>query len=199
MKIVLTKYQQFLRQHGRKFPYSQVRKTRRTFYSKWIILRERHGGRCNVTLPSSTIDKATLNHLIISLQAWPLSPGMDEIIDYMERYGRLEDNAWYHNVVNWIAHICSNGIRRCHMGLLYDCVALRVREIVYEHTGSRVTQLTRVLLEQWRQTFFAMYEHGTTDFVTLHEESVAYILNRIRTSIPGTPSTTRSMEEETFM
>ena len=162
MKVSFTDIQPFLQKNGRKFPYNQVSKTCRSFYPKWVVLKERHG-QTNVTLPSSAIDKRTFNHLIITKQAWPLSPFMDQILDHVESWGREEDASQYRNVLGWIAHICIEGIRRDNLGLLYDCVAFRVRDIVQEYTGSRITSLTRLLLNNWREAFFRMYASGLTD------------------------------------
>ena len=131
MKVDLSEFQIFLRRNGNKFPYSQIRKTRSTVYVKWIVLA---AGQSFVNLPSMSLDKPTLNHLIVTQQAWPLPTDMGDIIDYMEWQGRSEDAVWYHNVVDWIAFICREGIKRDHLGLLYDCVvALRVRRLIDEH------------------------------------------------------------------
>ena len=190
MKVSLTTFRAFLQHNGRKFPYNQVRKTRRTFYPKWIVLQERHGR--NVTLPSSTIDKETLNHLIISKQAWPLSPVMDEIVDYMDCWGRVENARWYQNVIDWIAYLCYNGIRRCNQGLLYDCAAMRLRDMVSRCAGA-TTELTRVILKRWRTEFFRMYDCGITDFATLYEESSEFVVNELENSIPTSHSAEMTM------
>ena len=102
----------------------------------------------------------------------------------MECSGRDEDNVWYHSVVNWIAFICREGIKRDHLGLLYDCMALRVRRLIEQHMGPRTTQRTRRLFQQWREYFFSEYENGSTDFVTLKRASVAYVRGAMSNWIP---------------
>ena len=112
----------------------------------------------------------------MTLQAWPLPADMGEIIDYMECWGRGEDAVWYHNVVNWIGFICREGIKRDRLGLMYDCVALRVRMLIEQNMGGQgTTQPTRRLLQQWREYFFTRYEHGVTDFATLKRGSIVYV------------------------
>ena len=156
----------------------ELEKTRRAFYPKWIILRDH--GHSYVTLPSSSLDRPTLTHLIITKQAWPLSPFMDEILDHMECWGREEDGKWYRKVLNWISHICAEGIRRDNLGLLYDCIALRVRDIVDRY--ARTTLLTRSLLQKWREHFFRMYASGLTGFAELYEDSIDFVLTGIENS-----------------
>ena len=172
MKINASEFQTFLRRNGKKFPYNQIRKTRSTIYTKWLVLA---AGQSFVTLPSISIDKPTLNHLVVTQQAWPLPAEMGNIIDYMECWGRGEDAVWYHNVVDWIAFICREGIKRDYLGLLYDCVALRVRRLIEQDMGSQVTALTRRVFQQWREYFFSQYESGSTDFVSLKRASIAYV------------------------
>ena len=186
MKLNLSEFQIFLRRNGNKFPYNQVRKTRNTIYAKWLVLAA--GQSSFVTLPSISLDKPTLNHLVMTQQAWPLPADMSEIIDYMECWGRGEDRVWYHNVVDWIAFICREGIKRDHLGLLYDCVALRVKRIIDEELGSRTTELTRRLLRQWREYFFSQFENGSTDFITVKRASIAFVRGAMSNINPTVPS-----------
>ena len=190
MRIHLSEFQIFLQRNGNKFPYNQVRKTRSTIYVKWLVLA---AGESFVTLPSISINKATLNHLVMTQQAWPLPADMSKIIDYMEGQGRAEDVVWYHNVVDWIAFICREGIKRDRIGLLYDCVALRVRRLIEQHMGSTTTEPAKRILTHWREYFFSQYENGSRDFVTLKRASVAYV----RGAMSTVPSTVRSTPDHT--
>ena len=186
MRVNLSEFQIFLRRNGSKFPYNQIRKTCSSIYVKWLVLAA--GGQSFVTLPSISIDRPTLNHLVMTQQAWPLPAEMGEIVDYMECWGRSEDSVWYHNVVDWIAFICSEGIKRDHLGLLYDCVALRVRRLIEQHMGTRMTQRTRRLFQQWREYFFSQYENGSTKFVTLKRASIAFVRGAMSNFNPTVPS-----------
>ena len=181
-------FQLFLQQHGRKFPYNQVRKTRRTFHVKWLVLACTNTSY--VTLPSCVVDKKTLNHLIITKQAWPLTTEMDEIIDYMECWGRQQDPVWYSQVVDWVAYICREGIKRDHAGLLYDCIALRVRRMLYLHLGSVTSRTARRLFTRWREYFFREYANGYSEFSVLKAASVLFIEEGFPGSTEEVASTT---------
>ena len=199
MKVKLSEFQIFLRRNSKKFPYNQIRKTRSAIYTKWLVLG---AGQSFVTLPSISIDKPTLNHLVMTQQAWPLPAEMSEIIDYMECWGKGEDVVWYQNVVDWIAFICREGIKRDRLGLLYDCVAMRVRRLVEQQFGVTTTQLTRRILQQWREYFFSQYENGSTDFVTLKRASIAFVRGAMSnwnpTVLVPTPSLVISTPERSF-
>jgi hypothetical protein len=189
MKVNQRDFAMFVQNNGSKFPYSEIRKTRRHFYVKWIVFAKRARRHSFVTLPSNCVNKDTLNHLIITKQAIPLTSSMNEIVDYMERWGKSEDSVWYQQVVDWLAFICREGIKREHLGVLYDCVALKVRREIYLHAGTVATSETSRIFNAWRTFFFDQYARSTTDFIALKQSSMVFVATLIANLISSPPVT----------
>ena len=185
MNISNLEVQNFIRNHGRRFPYSDVRKTRRSFHVKWLLLRAPHRF---VTLPSLSLKKSTVNYLVVTKQAWPVTPLMETIIEHMEFIGREEDPVWHRQVVDWLAFICREGIKRDAIGILYDCVAFRARRIVYRNTLSTTSGLTASLLDGRREQFFHHYHNVSTDFASLKDASLAHLEHEIESTIFVVPA-----------
>ena len=187
-------YQMFLRKYGRKFPYNAIKKTRRTFHTKWLLLL---GPSSTYTaIPSVCFDKETQMMLIMTFQALPATKEMDEIIEYMECWGRVEDPVWHRQVMNWLGFICQEGVKRDHLGLAYDCVAYKVRRIINLRVGTIPTSwnLTRRVISGWSDVFMAEWKR-THDFKTLKQRSVEYVLGEIPNPTPVSPNTVSSLDE----
>jgi hypothetical protein len=190
MKVEKKDFDLFVRLNGRKYPYSDVRFTRRHFHPQWLLLA-RPGVRSSyLILPSGALSKVASTGLIISKEALPVPHHLDEILTFMERWGRGEDPVWYRQVVDWIGFVCNAGIRRNYMGIAYDCVALKVRRMLYLHYGLGSTELTRTIFTGWKTFFFYQFEYVTTDFIVLKQQSMEFVSNRMVFS--GTAATVTS-------
>ena len=140
-------FNSFLRTHCKRFPYNRIRKPRRSFHVKWLFLEAPNGSY--IVIPSVCLNKQTQMQLLISLQALPATREMDDIIEYMECWGRQEDAVWYHKVIDWLAFTCREGIKRESLDLSYDCIALIVRRTLEIQGASTSTQLTRTVIVGW--------------------------------------------------
>ena len=177
----------FVGLYGRRFPYNAIRRTRHCFHVKWLLLE---GPKATyMTLPSACLNKETQMHLLLTRQAVPATKEMDDIIDYMESWGRVEDPVWHRQVINWLGFICKHGIKRDHLGLVYDCVAFRVRRLINLQVGTTPTSwpLTRRAITGWSSFFMAEWKRSS-DFVALKKSSVQYVLAELPNPIPNVPS-----------
>ena len=175
MKVSFTEYQVFLRAHGRRFPYNQVKKTRNSFHTKWLLLANVDK---YIAIPSHCIDNQTQNHLIITYQALPTTQDMDPIIEHMERWER-SDPVWHRQVIDWIAFICREGVKRDQYGLVYDCVAFKVRKAIYQHIGCQ-WELTGRLFHRWSEKFCKKWRNGQRDFGCLVEFTMDMVDDLLR-------------------
>ena len=185
----LTEFQTFLRCYGGRFPYSDVRKTRRTFHVKWLLLGD---SGTHVAIPSSCVDSETQNHSIITLQAVPATQEMEGIIEYMERWGRVEDPVWHRKVLNWLVYICQQGIKRPHMSIVYDCIVVKIRHVLNEHLGTRYA-LTGRIMNNWHDLYVRKWNSGVKDFAVLKQYSIEYVFGKIQSASPSSPSTVASL------
>ena len=137
-----------------------------------------------IAIPSACLDKETQMHLITTMQALPAIKEMDEIIEYMECWGRVEDPVWHRQVMNWLGFMCREGLKRDHLGIVYDCVAFRVRRVINIQVGTTPNSwpLTRRVITGW-SAFFMREWSRTSDFVTLKQGSVEFILGELPNAI----------------
>jgi hypothetical protein len=186
MKLNKSDFNSFVQQKSGKYPYCEVRITRRHFHVKWLVLAQ--SGTSFVSLPSRVLSKETVTSLIIGKEALPVPFVLNEIMDFMERWGRGEDNVWYRQVVDWVGFVCNEGIKQDYLGIAYDCIALRVRRVLYLHGMDG----NRRIFTAWKTFFFHQYEYVTSDFVLLKQASMNFIAGMIHTEIPGTAATVGS-------
>jgi hypothetical protein len=186
MNIKKSDFQLFITEKARWYPYSEVRFTRRHFHVKWLLLAQCE--KSFVMLPSRVLQKATATALIVGKEALPVPTMLNEIVDFMERWGRSDDQVWYKQVVNWIGYVCNEGIKRDYLGVAYDCVALKVRRVLHLRG---IDGNTRVFTA-WKTFFFHQYHHVTKEFVLLKQASMDFVAHMIGDGTPGSAAVVNS-------
>ena len=93
-----------------------------------VCITEYHPQGCYFPIPSSTFDPYTVQHLIISSQALPCTPDMDDIIYRMERWGREINIQWYRKVMSWLAFNMELGFAVEREHLLFGCIEIRLSD-----------------------------------------------------------------------
>ena len=118
---------------GAEYPYCELKKTRNRYYIKWVILCGSKSSIPRQRTPleavlSSSFDKDTLQHLLLSKQAMPLTPSMSDIMDWMSSWGRSKSNTWYEDVVELFMFYCQEKIPVSDKRLVEDVISLKVKE-----------------------------------------------------------------------
>jgi hypothetical protein len=174
----------FYESHKDKFPYNQVRCTRRSIYSKWLLVETRsdpgirfYSGRLFAML-SKTMDKKMVQRMIVSRRALPLPDEFCSVMDSMYHWGRCISANWYRKTLELLKYYLLNGddIQRgtnWKTFLHREVIRLRVLE-----------RLNNVLdagavLQAWSQHYKERVEFGETEFFMLAVSSIRFVNNEV--------------------
>jgi hypothetical protein len=182
MHLVRKEFHAFLIDNASKYPYNDVRLTRKKVYTKWLISnRKTRLGEVprllptHHAIPSSTLDEGTVQALIVTKEMYPATAVMCEVLDWMECWGRRKDPLWYTQIVNWFYFLLSHHIQLADRTLLKDCIQYRVRHICYESIESLTATHLSSLIANWQDYFDAEYHEYSHRFFDLAVGSSKYI------------------------
>ena len=144
-------------------------------------------------IPSSTLHPDTVQELIISSQALPCTPDMDDIIYRMERWGRGVSIDWYRQVMSWLAFNMELGFALERKHLLFECIEFRLREMLSRASLCLLAEYD--IHKAATDHFHYIYEQQTTDFFWLALEMIQFVAARIQDRLlrPTTPPVEASM------
>ena len=190
--------------YGSDFPYCQLKKTRTQFYDvKYVIITSKG----NVTVPrketplavvlSSSFDKETLRHLLLSKQAVPLSPAMEKVMDWMYCWGRSKSRRWYDETIELFSFYCHEKIPICERELFFEVIAIKIRQDIhdsYVHTDL----IGWMTYNEWVDYFNFYYDNCSTHFYDLTTKSIWYVRDRCDTTLEAvSPVSTYSNGQST--
>lgn len=179
----------FLDEHGEQYPYNEIRRTRQGLHAKWLITKCRNHGvflqnNNYFVMRAGTVDFRTMQDLISSKQAVPVTPTYTEIIDCMEYWGRAIDSRWYEDVVKRIYRSNETIERNDRFHAFFDCVSLRVEDILY-HRLFNEDQHRYNCYFQFRLFFETSYGPGCS-FFDIAVKSFQFIDSElVRLGFPG--------------
>ena len=160
----------FLQEHGRVFPYSDILKTRRRFYTGWLLMEEPARG-ANMTpwcraVPSSLFSQDTSTHLLVTMQALPATPVMSEILDVrMDCWGRKNCNMWYQSVLQYLVSLCKSptAMTVSQYDIMHRCIGYRIESLSTECFGRTLSfSEYMTLMDAWSLSFdMDYYAEGT--------------------------------------
>jgi hypothetical protein len=174
-----------------KWPYNEVLQTRQHFHPKWIFLRGYHheiiwSQPCSFkAIPSTFFHKETLNSLILTKEAVPLTEELDDIMDCMECWGRGLNQCWYFKVVDCLGRILNQGPKVPKALVLKQCIKYRVEDILSEFWNSVDAPYTDVADFE---TYFDSLDISS-GFFDLANKSIQHTHSRLEVgNYPGTDS-----------
>jgi len=186
---------QFVAKNANVYPYSEIKCTRKGYYCKWVILKSR--GR-NVRLhavPSACVDGDTLQVLLCSEAAVPLTSEQSDIEDCMSVWGRDISEHWHHMVLSLL---CLKQ-KKSHKNLLRLCIQIRVNELIDERLHHQDQVFAHLILLQWTIAYNYLYDYLTKDYFELCMRSFQFVVvkcNEALSLVGITPITTSSDEED---
>jgi len=167
-KMLFPNIKQFVNDNASVYPHSDIKSTRNGYCCKWLLLESKGGvsmvgqreGRF-FTLPTSTIDSYTLQHLIATKQANPLTPEMEDVLDAMGVWGRKINEEWHQRVLSIFAR--SMELRKSRKKLCKECIEVRVLDIILSWTVMH-PRLSQTMLIEWNLCYDNLFEHRTRCF-----------------------------------
>ena len=91
-----------------------------------------HNTSSYTVLLALNFDTQTLNHMVLlSMIGTPLPPSMDELIDWMQHWGKSISQHWYQETLNWIAFFCDKGMDVSVREIKFKVISSKVREQIH--------------------------------------------------------------------
>jgi fructose-1,6-bisphosphatase len=131
---------------------------------------------------SSSFPEDILQQLIMRQKALPLTPDMDNIMDDMEVWGRSVHYDWYCDVVEWLAHILTNGVAVGRKQIIKDCIEYRLKHVVYKHYGIN-SPVAGLLFDEWAEYYDNAYVGTYKQFRHYTVESRQFMLYSLAQSL----------------
>jgi len=172
--------QAFVKENAAVYPCSDVKSTRNGYHCKWLLLQSNAGGQIDRRIPlhTSTIDSATLQHLIVTKQAYPLPPDMEDVLEAMVVWGKRTDEEWYQHVLTTFSTLMEMGNQKTRKQLFQQCVEVRVFDIIMSQMLS--PRLVQAMLIEWKLCFEDLYECRTRCYYQISIRSINYMDGCVR-------------------
>ncbi|CAB9518951.1 hypothetical protein SEMRO_976_G226910.1 [Seminavis robusta] len=176
-------FEAFVRAKGDVFPFNQLKKTRSSFRTRWVLLKSPsptgiiYRPTKLFALPASCIRNDLLQEGIIAGNYLPLPPDYCDVLDCMEWWGRGVDPKWEQSILGMFEYYLANPEIFSIAGrkeLFYDCITLHIETKYSYIDGLNKTQE----MEYWPVYFGYLYE-STTDYFELATASIRYADNRL--------------------
>jgi len=177
---------QFVAENADVYPHSEVKATRKGHHCKWIILQAR-GRNTDIvsagegylhSLPSACIDSGSLQQLILSKSALPMTSDMDDIYDCMSIWGRGISERWHQLVLNLL---CDKE-KRSRKEIFRLSILIRVNELI-DYRLLHLPHLAYLVHLQWFTTCQDMYDYMSKDYFELCMRSFQHVQAKINESL----------------
>lgn len=200
MNVSKDSIKQFIADNANVYPYSEVKCTRNGYHCKWSILQAR--GR-NVdalcvnqsylyAMPTACIGSGSLQELLLSKVAIPLTGAMEDIYDCMSIWGRGISERWHQLVLTLM---CSE-LKRRHKQLCQLCIQIRANDLIKDRLSMQPVLACQVLL-RWHIAYDNIYDYITKEFFELCMRSFHFVVVKINEALSSglTPMTTESEDD----
>jgi hypothetical protein len=163
------------------FPYNKVCVTRRSIYSKWLLMESKsqagimfYTGRLYVML-AQTLDQEIVQRLICSCKLLPMSDDFTTVMDCMYFWGRSISFQWYRKTLELFNFYLRYGdLKRATFrttDLYCDVICIRVLQQIHMlFAGGNST-----ILEAWSEHYNEQIQSGETDFFMLAVSSFQFL------------------------
>lgn len=186
-KVTKSGFKEFYDKFHDKFPYNELRVTRSSIHSKWLLMKSKSRtgimfdtGRLFVTL-SQTMEEETVLHLICSHQALPMPDDFSAVLDCMHVWGRSVCFRWYKITLQLFNFYLRYG------GVEREREILRPTDLYRAVISLRVDQLLNTsfaggnlpLYNEWKEYYNKLVNNGETDFFVLACSSFKFLNNKL--------------------
>jgi len=131
------------------------------------------------SLHTSTIDSPTLQHLIVTKQAYPLPPEMEDVLDVMGVWGRKINEAWYQRVLFIFAGSMETKIPKTRKQLYKECIEIRILDMIMSRMLLH-PRIAQTVLIKWNLCYKDLFEHRTRCFYEHCIRSFNYVESCVR-------------------
>lgn len=183
-------FKEFIKRNGNKYPYNDIRCTRRALYPKWILMKAPNAGVLFRPLgyylvPAKAFSNPVVQDIIVSKDGLPLPSNYCAVAEVVEWWGRLVNPRWSQNVLVLFEQLLREGANLTTKELYYECIVLLAESKLansFGYCGS-----TFDILQSWQDYFDYLYSHKTNDFFSLCKETIFFIESRINANTNSTP------------
>ena len=174
----------FIKEAGKQYPYCALRKTRRMYYFKWLMVCSMGDNvpRCSTpyqAVLSSSFTKDTLKTLVMGNNCYPLPPVMEGIMDWMHTWGRRRCLRWHEKTLDMFSWYIEKKIDVGVRELIYEVIGIRVKDLINYSFGTSMI-LGWSTYNEWTDFFNFQYDDvGNKDFFDLSCKSIGYVASRI--------------------
>jgi hypothetical protein len=175
----------FVKDNGDAFPYSDAKRTRSSFLTKWLLLKSKCASNVlfrpsNVyVMRSSCFTNRHLQDTIVSGNGIPLPPDFCDVIDCMEYWGRMICPRWEQDVLSLMWDVLRPrglvGVEIKRSDLFYDCIML----LLERKLGAYPFINKVAVLQEWQNFFYEVLMLTTSDYFKCATESIWFVEARI--------------------
>jgi len=179
MRLSTEEIKQFVANNATVYPHHEIKCTRTGFCCKWIVLQAR-GRNSDVlrtgeghlhSLPTACLDAETLQSLVVSKAAVPLSNESADVEDCMSIWGRNISERWHQLVLNLL---CSP-TKRTRKEMCRLCIQIRVNDLIRDRLSLQPV-LAHLVLLQWGLMFGDVHDCVTKEFFELCMRSFHFVV-----------------------
>jgi len=191
MKVFSKKaFTAFYEEVKNKFPYKDVRITRQSFNTKWLLMNTNidhgipfHDSRV-VLLQASALSQDIIQHIIMRGQGVPLPQDFTVVVDSMVGWGRSINAEWYYRFLDYLDYIvCMEDLDRRNYSsrqFCYDVIHMRVHQMLNDSFEGDHEAVARTR-QQWVNYFWesVVPQIATNDFYSMAQNSFDFTLGMI--------------------
>ena len=162
------------------YPYNEIRKTRNTMDCKWVLMHCDHGDTVHHPVVCKSFQEVpeTLQKLMITKHALPLTPALTHCMDSMVKWGSRMDFDWHCDVVELIAFTITDGMPVDKKQIVSDCIETKMAGLVHQFCSANSANAC-LLMHEWKDFFERFWIAEGDMFVSLVVASEGFISNRI--------------------
>ena len=175
----------FLASHNG-YPYNEIVSTRNSIVCKWVILHSEQGQTAGIfpwqtvyhTVLTKSLPADTVQELIVSGHALPLTPDMNDIMDKMTVWGQENSKHWHNDVVDFLAFTINEGIPMTRQQLVKEVIGLKVHVLIHTWFGVNSGE-ANMLVAEWEAYFDSEWQTGSQELCELTVRCDQYTKYRI--------------------
>ncbi|CAB9515233.1 expressed unknown protein [Seminavis robusta] len=169
------------------YPYNELRATRYSFECRYVLLEagevQHPSFRSLKCVAVSSFDPPSLEQLIMSGNAKPMTPDMSCILDSLESWGYFHNIEWYSIVLDMVATMFEEDKPTSKEKMYKQCIYWRVREKAHE-TYEYESLRHDAVLTYWSDWFDRTYPIVKVSFrvmTLMSEDFVSDIITYVQT------------------
>lgn len=134
-------FERFANRHGTVYPWNRIKKTRNSFYCRWIITTgpttSLFDRSIHHIVGTSTLPNGYVTSLIVEKVAIPVPPELDDIIDTMDYWGVRVSGLWKLKVIHVLVKKLKSGEETSRKSMCFSFIAMLLHELLGVAVNSR--------------------------------------------------------------